>query len=817
MKSGRGKSVARQMTRRLCLCAETCARSTGRSNAVRAVLFLSVILAAGLPASAQFQQPFVFSTSGAVMTRNDQTGVLTTVAGSPYAAADFQTLDVQGRFLFGLGTNSISMYQVNSTTGAFSQVPNSPFATGNTNQPGFIAVEPSGQYIAVVNRASPIQGQGSIETFRIDAANLALVPVTGSFQELDSTVIGAGIDHLNRRFYVFLAPNPNIPGLQTDSELNNYAIDPQTGLVSGNTFLVGTEGRCFAMDPQGRFLILGMGRLQGIVGILPIAADTGVPGGTFAQTSLGFGSFPNEIATEVSGSFVYLTYLNSTTPPVHIFAIDPQTQLLTETASSPLPDFASVPALMTDPTGPFMYESDATGTTVQAFMTDPLTGYFSAVAGTAISAPGVNGFFVFSIPPGQQKVVGPAASLTPSTLSLGSITVGTPSPAQPILLTSTGDQALSLNVISITGVNASEFSETDNCQAPTVLQPSKACTIMVMFTPAATGSRQAVLTATDNAPGPPQTVQLSGLGVAPPPPQPAVTLIPGTLTFPTISQGTTSSSLTVTVTNSGNATLHITSVVVGGNNTKDFSGSNNCVGAFAAKAECTISVTFAPLAAGERSETITLTDDAADSPQIINASGNANPAFTAGAAPGGSVSATVSAGQLAQYQLQLTPGAGYSGSVAFACSGAPLGAVCHAPASVPLANGMPAPFTVTVSTSGGAILPPAIRVRFKAFAGFHWLPLLALATVLLVMIAYRQAFERATYRKRMVLSTILIVMAAFAGLNMAGCGGESAAVLAPPPIITPAGTSTIVITPTAMSSTGQPLQLQPIQLTLKVN
>ena len=793
------------------------ALAAGRSNALRSLLFAGVILASAIPASGQFQQPFVFSTSGAVMTRNDQTGVLTTVPGSPYAAADFQTLDVQGRFLFGLGTNSISMYQVNSTTGAFSEVPNSPFASGNTNQPGFIAVEPSGQYFAVVNRASPAQGQGSIETFKIDSANLALVPVPGSFQELDSTVIGAGIDHLNRRFYVFLAPNPNIPAIQMDSELNNYAIDPQTGLVNGNTFLVGTEGRCFTMDPAGRFLILGMGRLEGIVGILPIAADTGVPGGTFAQTSLGFGSFPNAIATEVTGSFVYLTYLNSTTPPVHIFAIDPQTQVLTETASSPLPGFASVPALMADPTGPFMYESDATGTTVQAFMTDPLTGYFSAVAGTAISAPGVNGFFVFSIPPGQQKVVGPAASLTPSTLPLGSITVGTPSPAQPILLTSTGDQALSLNAISITGANASEFSETDNCQAPTVLQPSKTCTIMVMFAPSATGPRQAVLTTTDNAPGPPQSVQLSGLGVAPPPPQPAVTLIPGTLTFPTISQGTTSSSMTVTVTNSGNATLHITSVVVGGNNSKDFSGVNNCIGAFAAKAGCTINVTFAPLATGERSETITLTDDAADSPQVIQASGNANPAFTAGAAPGGSMSASVAAGQLAQYQLQLTPGVGYSGSVSFACSGAPLGAVCHAPASVPLANGMPAPFTVTVSTSGGAFMPPATRVRFKPIGELRWFSLSALATILLMMLLHRAAFERTAYARRMVLSAALIAMAALAGLNTGGCGGGSAAFLTPPPIITPAGTSTIVITPTAMSSTGQPLQLQPIQLSLKVN
>jgi 6-phosphogluconolactonase (cycloisomerase 2 family) len=175
------------------------------------------------------------------------------------------------------------MYQVNATTGAFAEVPNSPFASADTNEPVFIAVEPSRKYIAVVNRASPNAGQGSIETFQIDSANLALVPVAGSLQELDSTVIGAGIDHLNRRFYVFLAPKPNNPAIQMDSELNNYGIDPQTGFVTGNSFLVGSEGRCFTMDPQGRFLVVAIGRIEGIIGILPIAADTGIPGGTLER------------------------------------------------------------------------------------------------------------------------------------------------------------------------------------------------------------------------------------------------------------------------------------------------------------------------------------------------------------------------------------------------------------------------------------------------------------------------------------------------------------------------------------------------------
>jgi hypothetical protein len=172
---------------------------------------------------------------------------------------------------------------------------------------------------------------------------------------------------------------------------------------------------------------------------------------------------------------------------------------------------------------------------------------------------------------------------------------------------------------------------------------------------------------------------------------------------------------------------------------------------------------------------------------------------------------------MAQYQLQLIPGLGYTGSVSFTCGGAPLGATCQVPPSVPVANGAPSPFTVTVSTSGGAVLPPSLPVRLKPFGGFPWLPSLVLATVMMMIIATRRrAFENAAYPRRLALSGALVALASCAALTMEGCGGGSAAVLAPPPIVTPTGTSTIVLTPTAMSASGQPLQLQPIQLTLTV-
>lgn len=106
---------------------------------------------------------------------------------------------------------------------------------------------------------------------------------------------------------------------------------------------------------------------------------------------------------------------------------------------------------------------------------------------------------------------------------------------------------------------------------------------------------------------------------------PAVTVAPSPVTFPAISQGATSTPTTITVTNSGAGTLNISSVVIAGSNPADFSTTNNCSGTVASMGTCTISVTFVPIASGQLSETITLTDNAPNSPQVIDVSGTANP------------------------------------------------------------------------------------------------------------------------------------------------------------------------------------------------
>jgi hypothetical protein len=107
---------------------------------------------------------------------------------------------------------------------------------------------------------------------------------------------------------------------------------------------------------------------------------------------------------------------------------------------------------------------------------------------------------------------------------------------------------------------------------------------------------------------------------------PSATLSPTSLTFASQTTGTTSTAQTVTLTNSGNAALALTSIVASG----DFAVSQNCGSSLAASGTCTLSVTFTPTAAGSRTGTVSVTDNAIGSPQTVLLAGTgAAPIVTA--------------------------------------------------------------------------------------------------------------------------------------------------------------------------------------------
>ncbi len=111
-------------------------------------------------------------------------------------------------------------------------------------------------------------------------------------------------------------------------------------------------------------------------------------------------------------------------------------------------------------------------------------------------------------------VPAPQAALTPATANFGNVTTGTASSAQPFTLTNTGNAALTISGISLTGANSAAFTSTNTCGG--TLAAGASCTISVTFNPSSTGTDAAALSVSDNAPGSPQTSSLAGVATAPP-------------------------------------------------------------------------------------------------------------------------------------------------------------------------------------------------------------------------------------------------------------------------------------------------------------
>jgi hypothetical protein len=100
---------------------------------------------------------------------------------------------------------------------------------------------------------------------------------------------------------------------------------------------------------------------------------------------------------------------------------------------------------------------------------------------------------------------------------------------------------------------------------------------------------------------------------------PAVSLSPSNLTFSNQVLDTTSAAQSITLTNTGNSPLTVTSITPAG----DYAETDNCItrSPIAPSAGCTISVTFTPLGVGTLSGSLTIKDNASVSQQVVNLMG----------------------------------------------------------------------------------------------------------------------------------------------------------------------------------------------------
>jgi hypothetical protein len=412
------------------------------------------------------------------------------------------------------------------------------------------------------------------------------------------------------------------------------------------------------------------------------------------------------------------------------------------------------------------------------------------------------GFDIYEAPLSSDPILNftlttPQLTASPAMLSnFGSITQGMSSGPQVVTLAAVYSAASS----GISSISPSmtaglvDFQIASNSSCLSSLADQATCTLNIVFTPAAVGARSGVLTVSSSAANSPLTLSLSGTGIKA---VPILGLATTPLAFGNQLLGTASNTNSVVLTNTGTGPLTVTAVKTGG----DFSETTNC-SSIAIGAQCSVAVGFTPTQTGARSGQLSITDNVGSSPQFVALSGTGTDFALQGAA-GSQLSATLTSGTAAVYNVVVTPLSGFTGMVALSCTGAPAGSSCTTSAASVNVTGAAVPVTVSVTTTAATLVYPQSRRerRMGAFAAV----VLPLGTFALM----------AGKRRRRVLSGLFcLILLSYVG-GFVGCGSGSAG----PNVATnssPAGGGTSPVTSTLTLSGVSGTQTRTVSLTLTV-
>ena len=191
--------------------------------------------------------------------------------------------------------------------------------------------------------------------------------------------------------------------------------------------------------------------------------------------------------------------------------------------------------------------------------------------------------------------------------------------AQVFNVQNVGDAALTFSAFTRTGTGAADYTLGGTCSASTPLAPAASCTVSVTFAPGALGSRPASLTIGSNASNGAYVLALTGQGI--PVPVPVATLSTLLVDFGNQTIGGLYQPRTVTLSNTGTATLNLTSIALTGTG---FSIANpgSCGASLAPSASCEIRIQFDPATQANATGTLSVVSDAAGSPHQVAVQGS---------------------------------------------------------------------------------------------------------------------------------------------------------------------------------------------------
>lgn len=318
------------------------------------VLFLVIASIAGFIGCGSTSSHYVYATipvaNQIVAYREDpNSGVLTQIAGSPYSVGDGArslALHPSGKFLYaanpGQNENDISLFTI-ASNGALTEVFPRTSLTSNASQPLLLLMDPTGSFLYVAN-----SGSKNISVFSIDSGSGALTPVANSpfffgevplnmqltpsgnflFVTIASSSSGSIVGFsLNAGTLTQASVTPsdgvNPYGLAIDpsgtylytansgsNSVSIFSIDSAGVLkeVQGSPLAVGSVPVTLILDPQGKFLYVA-NQGSNNVAAYSINATTGLP--DILTTSTTTGTFstessPSFLVADPGGKYLYV-------------------------------------------------------------------------------------------------------------------------------------------------------------------------------------------------------------------------------------------------------------------------------------------------------------------------------------------------------------------------------------------------------------------------------------------------------------------------------------------------------------------------------
>jgi 6-phosphogluconolactonase (cycloisomerase 2 family) len=272
--------------------------ATGANGGIYGVVSASIAIAKGFLYAANEG-----SNNISAFAINPATGVLTTVAGSPFATggsagAAYIPLAAtpDGNFLIAADSVSgIAVYSI-AVNGTLSPVPGSPFPVGPGAFPYGIKVTPDGKFLAVANLST-----NSVSMFSISGLG-GLTPVTGSPFSAGEAGEAVGVDCNCNSNQLFIAEGS---GVSVQKIALNGALSP----VSGSPFVgvpgIGSEAVVLSPDDSDLFASDHWSNSVTAFSVAATGALTVVPGSPFLTVKTG-SSRLGGMATNQSGTFLYV-------------------------------------------------------------------------------------------------------------------------------------------------------------------------------------------------------------------------------------------------------------------------------------------------------------------------------------------------------------------------------------------------------------------------------------------------------------------------------------------------------------------------------